>query len=97
MAGSCGKVQNIVSRIPETFTSLKGCSKVYEQLAGVFVFFIVWWIFVVIITTFSSLSADESANGLHRQDVAQYAFCSTAFIYMVASFGQYMASSIEHG
>ena len=86
-----------VARIQEKFTTLKECFKIYERLAGFYCFCIFWWVFAVIVTSFSSVSSPDSTNGLTRIDTINYGAWSILFIYMVASFGEFMASSIEQG
>ena len=76
---------------------LKECFRLYELLASVFVFCIVWWVLVVIITTFSSLTSQDWGNGLQSLDILNYAVWSVAFIHVVASFGEYMANTICNG
>ena len=90
-------VEHQALRMQDRFKRLKECFKIYEQLAGVFVFCIVWWIFVVIITTFSSLTSQDWGNGLTALHILNYGLWCVAFIFMVASFGEYMASSIGNG
>ena len=88
-----------VAQIQERFTNLKKCFKIYEQIAGFYVFCILWWIFVVIVTFFSSLTSYNWnwTDVLKKADAINYGAWSILFIYMVASFGEYMATSIEKG
>ena len=77
----------------ERFNGLKECFKIFEELAEAITFFIFWWSFVVVVTFCSSVTS----NGLSRVNVINYGVWSVAFIYVVASFGDYMASRIEDG
>ena len=96
--GPCvSKVQMRVTWLQENFMSLKECFKIYERLAGFYVFCIPWWIFVVIVTFFSSVTSQDSTDGLTRVDTITYGASSVLFIYMGASFGEFMANSIKEG
>ena len=80
-------------RLQERFSRLKECFKMYEHFAGIFAFCIMWWIFVVMILFCSSITSD----GVKRMDLISYGVGSAAFTYVVASFGEHIASSIDHG
>ena len=88
---SSGSVQRQAVKLQEKFSSLKECFKIYDCLAGTYSFCILWWAFVVIITSLSSLTSD----GLKRTETIIYGVHAMTFIYVVASFGDYMASSID--
>ena len=64
------------SGLHESFRSLKECFKIYEQLAGAYAFCIIWWIFVSVVTVFSSVTA----GGLPKAHVLNYGIWSTAWI-----------------
>ena len=88
-----GQTQNQGTRLQERFSKLKDCFKIYEQLAGTVIFCVVCWIFGVVIIFCTSLTIE----GLKRTDTVTYGASSLVFIYVVASFGEFMAGSIESG
>ena len=87
------EVHSRASRLHERFCSLKECFKIYEQLSGAYAFCIVWWVFVVIVTVFSSVTA----GGMPKAHVINYGIWQVAMIYMLASFGEHMTNSIDQG
>ena len=89
----CSHIEIQVSLLQEKFAHLKECFKIYDQLAGTYLFYIIWWGFVIIFTVFSTLSSEV----LRTAEVFNFGIWSLAFVYLVASFGEYMASSLEHG
>ena len=87
------EAENHVSRLQERFSSLKGCFRIYDNFSGTYVFCILWWILLVLITAFTSLSSEE----LRQAGFMSYAIWTLVFLYTVASFGDYMASSMDQG
>ena len=87
------EVHKQASGLHERFRRMKECFKIYEHLVGAYAFCLVWWIFVAIVTVFSSVTA----GGLPKAHVLNYGIWSVAFIYMVASFGDYMTRSVDQG
>ena len=87
------EAENKISRLQDRFSSLKDCFKIYRRLAGTYVFFIEWWLLVVLITVFYSLTS----AGFRGVEIINFGVWSLVSIFMVSSFGEYVSNSIEHG